>query len=437
MSYEAAVTTVIKAENLSKKYVIGHDFKRRHLTFREMLIQSFRSTGRRLLHPFLASSGQPLTGWATTEELWALKDVSFEIKQGDRVGIIGRNGAGKTTLLKILSRITEPTQGRVSIKGRIASMLEVGTGFHPELTGRENIFLNGAVLGMSKAEIRSKFDQIVAFAEVEKFLDTPVKRYSSGMYVRLAFAVAAHLEPEILVVDEVLAVGDIQFQKKCINKMETAATEGKTILLVSHNMATILSISTKSMLMAEGKLIEVGPSQEIVRSYQASFLSKALGQSDLSNAEHYGNGKARFSSIVMKALSDHGQVLPFPETGCDIAFELEIKANEEIKDVTVALILYDEVGNRLIDVNTLIKGKSLSLGVRQKATIEFLLRNVRLKPDVYTVGLWLGVIGLEDIDGIRYATSFRMEARREDILYTTPFPGSYACEFDYMVNDIG
>jgi hypothetical protein len=191
------------------------------------------------------------------------------------------------------------------------------------------------------------------------------------------------------------------------------------------------------MLMAEGKLIEAGPSQEIVRSYQTSFLSKALGQADLTNAERYGNGKARFSSIVMKALSDHGQVLPFPETGCDITFELEIKANEEIKDVTVALILYDEVGNRLIDVNTLIKGKSLSLGVRQKATIEFLLRNVRLKPDVYTVGLWLGVIGLEDIDGIRYATSFRVEARREDILYTTPFPGSYACEFDYMVNDIG
>ena len=430
------MTTVIKAENLSKKYVIGHDSKRRSLTFREMLLLSFRRTSRRLLHPFLTSSGQPLSGWDTTEELWALKDVSFEIKQGDRVGIIGRNGAGKTTLLKILSRITEPTKGKVSIKGRVASLLEVGTGFHPELTGRENIFLNGAVLGMSKVEIRSKFDQIVAFAEVEKFLDTPVKRYSSGMYVRLAFAVAAHLEPEILVVDEVLAVGDAQFQKKCINKMETAATEGKTILLVSHNMASILSISTKSMLMAEGELIDVGPSQEIVRTYQSSFLSKALGQTDLTNAERYGNGKARFLSIVMKALSDRGQILPFPETGCDIEFEIEIKATEVINDVTVAVILYDEVGNRLIDVNTLIKGKSLGLGVRQKATVKFIIKNVRLKPDVYTVGLWLGVINLEDIDGIRYATSFRIEARREDILYTTPFPGVYACEFDYIIQEI-
>ena len=431
------MTTVIKAEGLSKKYVIGHDHKGRYLTLRDTITQKFRSACRTVVHPFLTSSGQSHTGWPRTEELWALKDVSFEVKQGDRIGIIGRNGAGKTTLLKILSRITEPTRGRVSINGRIASMLEVGTGFHPELTGRENIFLNGAVLGMSKAEIRSKFDQIVAFAETEKFLDTPVKRYSSGMYVRLAFAVAAHLEPEILVVDEVLAVGDIQFQKKCLTKMESAATEGKTVLLVSHNMATILSISTKSMLMAEGKLIEEGPSQEIVRSYQTGFLGKSLGQTELSNVERYGNGKARFLSIVMKALSDQGETLPFPKTGCDIAFELQIEANQRLRDVTVALILYDEVGNRLIDANTLIKGKSLSLGVGEKAKIQFLLRNVRLKPDVYTVGLWLGVIGLEDIDGIRYATSFRMEAKREDILYTTPFPGTYACEFDYSVNDMG
>jgi hypothetical protein len=219
--------------------------------------------------------------------------------------------------------------------------------------------------------------------------------------------------------------------------MESAATEGKTVLLVSHNMATILSISTKSMLMAEGKLIEEGPSQEIVRSYQTGFLGKSLGQTELSNVERYGNGKARFLSIVMKALSDQGETLPFPKTGCDIAFELQIEANQRLRDVTVALILYDEVGNRLIDANTLIKGKSLSLGVGEKAKIQFLLRNVRLKPDVYTVGLWLGVIGLEDIDGIRYATSFRMEAKREDILYTTPFPGTYACEFDYSVNDMG
>ena len=186
------------------------------------------------------------------------RDVSFEVQQGERVGIIGRNGAGKSTLLKILTRITEPTTGRVEIDGRVASLLEVGTGFHPELTGRENIFLNGAILGMSRAEIRRKFDEIVAFAEVEKFLDTPVKRYSSGMYVRLAFAVAAHLEPEILVVDEVLAVGDAQFQKKCLGKMEEVGQEGRTVLFVSHNMATISSLCRTGILIEGGKVVKRG-----------------------------------------------------------------------------------------------------------------------------------------------------------------------------------
>jgi lipopolysaccharide transport system ATP-binding protein len=197
-----------------------------------------------------------------------LKDVSFEIKQGDRVGIIGRNGAGKSTLLKILSRITEPTNGRIGINGRIASLLEVGTGFHPELTGRENIFLNGAVLGMSRVEIQRKFDEIVDFAEVEKFLDTPVKRYSSGMYVRLAFAVAAHLEPEILIVDEVLAVGDAKFQKKCLAKMQDVSNkDGKTILVVSHNMQTVLSLCNKSVLLSNGRIKNIGSSEEVAREY--------------------------------------------------------------------------------------------------------------------------------------------------------------------------
>jgi lipopolysaccharide transport system ATP-binding protein len=207
----------------------------------------------KLIHPFAAPEYDP-----THEEFWALKDVSFDIQQGDRVGIIGRNGAGKSTLLKILSRITEPTSGKISIKGRVASLLEVGTGFHPELSGRENIYLNGAILGMSKAEIKSKFDEIVAFAEVEKFLDTPVKRYSSGMYVRLAFAVAAHLEPEILIVDEVLAVGDVQFQKKCLGKMEEVGKEGRTILFVSHNMAMISNLCQKGILLETGKIATRG-----------------------------------------------------------------------------------------------------------------------------------------------------------------------------------
>jgi lipopolysaccharide transport system ATP-binding protein len=242
--------TVIQVENLGKKYIIGHQKQENYPSLRDAIANGAASLGRKLLKPSSKRLVEP-----TVEEFWALKDVSFEIQQGDRVGIIGRNGAGKSTLLKILSRITEPTTGCISIKGRVASLLEVGTGFHPELTGRENIYLNGAILGMSKAEITRKFDEIVAFAEVEKFLDTPVKRYSSGMYVRLAFAVAAHLEPEILIVDEVLAVGDTQFQEKCLGKMEDVAREGRTVLFVSHNMGAIRALCQRGLLLDRGQIM--------------------------------------------------------------------------------------------------------------------------------------------------------------------------------------
>jgi len=248
------VKTVIRVANLSKKYAIGARTDGHHRTLRDSLTSGLGDAVRRLLHPFQSSSGRPLIGLSATEDFWALRDVSFDIKQGDRVGIIGPNGAGKTTLLKILSRITEPTMGTVSLKGRVASLLEVGTGFHPELTGRENIFLNGAILGMAKPEIKAKFDEIVDFAEVERFLDTPVKRYSSGMYVRLAFAVAAHLEPEILIVDEVLAVGDVRFQKKCLGKMKEAGKEGRTVLFVSHNMGAIKTLCDRAIYLEAGTL---------------------------------------------------------------------------------------------------------------------------------------------------------------------------------------
>ncbi len=254
-------SSVISVSHLSKRYLIGHqrngqdglrhrieDAARAPWRWLRAKSQKRRAESREsgaVPGSALSAPSAPhsaLRAPRSVEEFWALKDVSFEVKQGEVVGIIGRNGAGKSTLLKILSRITEPTEGRVRIKGRVASLLEVGTGFHPELTGRENIFLNGAILGMSKAEIRAKFDEIVAFSEIEKFLDTPVKRYSSGMYVRLAFAVAAHLEPEILIVDEVLAVGDAQFQKKCLGKMGDVARGGRTILFVSHNMGAVASL---------------------------------------------------------------------------------------------------------------------------------------------------------------------------------------------------
>ena len=256
---------LIQAEGLGKRYIIGHQAQReRYTALRDVLARGAKTFLRKasdLAHGRAVIEGDEL------EEVWALRDVSFEVKRGEVLGIIGRNGAGKSTLLKILSRITEPTTGRVLLRGRVASLLEVGTGFHPELSGRENIFLNGAILGMSRAEIRKRFDEIVAFAEVEKFLDTPVKRYSSGMYVRLAFAVAAHLEPEILIVDEVLAAGDAEFQKKCLGKMRDASHSGRTVLFVTHNMAAIRTLCSRACLIRRGFLVADGAVNTVVESY--------------------------------------------------------------------------------------------------------------------------------------------------------------------------
>ena len=266
---------MIKVSNLSKRYLISHNGPARvqYRRFSEEIARALnwplRAIWQRvgLTGRTAEPDDMPPAGAARREEFWALRDVGFEVDQGEVVGIIGRNGAGKSTLLKLLSRITEPTTGRIELRGRVASLLEVGTGFHPELTGRENIFLNGAILGMTRAEIKRKFDEIVAFAEVEKFVDTPVKRYSSGMYVRLAFAVAAHLEPEILVVDEVLAVGDAEFQKKCLGKMRDAAQGGRTVLFVSHNMAAVARLCSKSLLLNKGRLAAYGATSDIINTY--------------------------------------------------------------------------------------------------------------------------------------------------------------------------
>lgn len=257
----------IKVENLSKSYIIRHNGQG-YVSLRETITKKVQKTFQQTKNIVTTNSIEKAP---KREEFWALHNISFEAEQGERIGIIGRNGAGKSTLLKLLSRITEPTTGRISTKGRIASLLEVGTGFHPELTGRENIYLNGALLGMHRAEIKKKFDEIVNFSEVEKFLDTPVKRYSSGMYVRLAFAVAAHLESEILVVDEVLAVGDLQFQKKCLGKMEDVSqSEGRTVLFVSHNMGTINQLCNRAILLRSGQISDLGQTADIVRKYMKS-----------------------------------------------------------------------------------------------------------------------------------------------------------------------
>jgi len=264
---------VIRAEGLGKRYLIGHETEREsYVALRDVIARTARNFARSAGNMV---RGRQLVAGNEIEEFWALKDVDFEIRRGEVVGIIGRNGAGKSTLLKILSRITEPTTGRVEILGRVASLLEVGTGFHAELTGRENIFLNGAILGMSRAEIKRKFDEIVAFAEVEKFLDTPVKRYSSGMYVRLAFAVAAHLEPEILIVDEVLAVGDAEFQKKCLGKMKDVAGGGRTVLFVSHSQPAIRSLCSRGLLLSSGAVVYAGRVDDLFRQYNSTVQAQS------------------------------------------------------------------------------------------------------------------------------------------------------------------
>lgn len=315
---------IIKAEGLGKKYRIRHQSERhRYVALRDVISDKFLAPmhwlgsiarSHKVTDPRpntisrLAAEITP----ADLEEFWALKDVSFEIDSGEVVGIIGRNGAGKSTLLKILSRITEPTEGRVSIRGRVASLLEVGTGFHPELTGRENIFLNGAILGMTRAEIRKKFDEIVAFAGVEKFLDTPVKRYSSGMYVRLAFAVAAHLDPEILVIDEVLAVGDAPFQKKCLGRMSEVAASGRTVLFVSHNMNAVENLCSQILCLDKGQVQEHGVD---MRGIITRYLSGDGG--DESAASAWVNKDNAFNHPTMQPLyfavvNSHGQPLTVP-----------------------------------------------------------------------------------------------------------------------------
>jgi lipopolysaccharide transport system ATP-binding protein len=276
------MSSAIAVENLAKKYIIGHQNQERYISLRDVVANGAKRFAHKLRHPFAASEN-----YSTHEEFWALKAISFDIKQGDRVGVIGRNGAGKSTLLKILSRITEPTTGRIRIRGRVCSLLEVGTGFHPELTGRENIFLNGAILGMSKAEIKKKFDEIVSFAEVERFLDTPVKRYSSGMYVRLAFAVAAHLESEVLIIDEVLAVGDIEFQKKCLGRMESFARSGRTLLYVSHNLTSVSQLCESAIWLENGNVRLIDDSNKTVQAYLASGISATEGIAVFGSVENH------------------------------------------------------------------------------------------------------------------------------------------------------
>lgn len=330
--------TVISVENLGKSYLIQHQvgrpgYRRLSEDIADVIGRPFRGLRRRTA---VADGACPKSPLPTKESFWALKDVSFEVKRGEVLGIIGRNGAGKSTLLKILSRITEPAEGRMRIRGRVASLLEVGTGFHPELTGRENIFLNGTILGMTRQEILRKFDDIVAFAEVEKFLDTPVKRYSSGMYVRLAFAVAAHLDPEILVVDEVLAVGDAEFQKKCLGKMQDVAEKhGRTVLFVSHNMSAVGALCSRALCLSGGRLIEDGMTQQVIDRYLGSCVS------------------GRTHRPERMVLDDNVELMSFDATPnpvtsrSPLAIDFVMRARKETVRLELAVQLYGPSGNRI------------------------------------------------------------------------------------------
>jgi len=382
----------------------------------------------RLAEKFLATLRNPLHQ-PQMESFDALKDISFDVNKGEVVGIIGRNGAGKSTLLKILSRITEPTTGEIKLYGRVASLLEVGTGFHQELSGRENIYLNGAILGMTKAEIRKQFDAIVDFSEIEKFLDTPVKRYSSGMYVRLAFAVAAHLNPEILIVDEVLAVGDAQFQKRCLGKIkEVSEGEGRTVLFVSHNMTAIASLTSKSLLLRRGRIEEFGPTENVVNTYFA--LSRQPVSDDLSSVPRSGSGKALFTSIRLLTGDTEDLTTALIQTGSNLEIVLSVNAIEAIEASNVAVIVNAENEVRLIDVNTAIQGRFLALKAGSKATIRFRIINMLLKPGNYTIGLWLGRGGIEEIDNINAAAVFEVVSNPSKTIHTENFPGLYQCDFE-------
>jgi ABC-type polysaccharide/polyol phosphate transport system ATPase subunit len=374
--------TVIKVENLSKRYFVGHQTARtsNYSTLRDVIAREARNFTRKavdMLH------GRQIVQGDEIEDFWALKNVSFDVKQGEVIGIIGRNGAGKSTLLKILSRITEPTEGRVTLRGRVASLLEVGTGFHVELTGRENIFLNGAILGMKQSEIRSKFDEIIAFADIERFLDTPVKHYSSGMYVRLAFSVAAHLEPDILIVDEVLAVGDAEFQKKCLGKIdEVSRRQGRTTLFVTHNMETMLKICNRAILLHSGQIQASGDANAVLSTYFANELTSSR-VIDLRNALRRANSPPQTFRLVQVATRNKRKSWSFLY-GEDVEVELSIDSQVPLNDIKIAIALFSARGFEVASWTNNCTDTELSLSAGSNV-FQITYRHLLLLPGQYTL----------------------------------------------------
>ncbi|NNE36810.1 MAG: ABC transporter ATP-binding protein [Gammaproteobacteria bacterium] len=395
------MTTVIKARHVSKKYLIHHQEYERYMALRDVMMNGLKGMGNRILKP-----GQRKK--ESTEEFWALKDISFEVNQGERLGIIGRNGAGKSTLLKLLSRITEPSEGLIRLKGRVASLLEVGTGFHPELTGRENIFLNGSILGMGKSEISNKFDEIVDFSGVENFLDTPVKRYSSGMQARLGFAVAAHLEPDILVVDEVLAVGDAGFQKKCMGKMSDIAREGRTVLFVSHNMPAIENLCSRVILLHEGEVVADTTSAESLSIYFSRIMSppKCLLSE---RTDRSGSGDIKIKSFQI--LDPNEEVLDSVRTGQDIIFRFEYESNiHAVNELDFAFTVRHSFDSILFRNRTVESGIDIPTPFPEKGYLDCRIKNFPLTQGTYNFGFRLVIDGVESdyITGA-YAAQFVVE----------------------------
>ena len=391
--------TIISIRGLSKAYTIARDFQRQS-TLAETVLQRFRRPFARL----------------RTEQFWALNDVTLDVKRGDVVGIIGRNGAGKSTLLKILSRIAEPSAGEIDIYGRVGSLLEVGTGFHPELTGRENIYLNGQVLGMRRDEIRRQFDAIVDFAGCEKFLDTPVKRYSSGMYVRLAFAVAAHLEPEILLVDEVLAVGDIRFQKKCMGKMDDVSKAGRTVILVSHNVGAIGQLCHRCLWLEKGSLVADGPVDGTINEYVKSMATPQENRT----WERAGTGRVRFSAI--EVCDPDGLPAAHVPMGYDFCIRAAGIAEGAATEFNVALQLVTP--NGVLAMWAYDQFKTFRATPQGEFLIEIRLPQLLLMPGSYLLNLWAGRAGQEEFDYVKNATSFDV-IQSDRILVTDTVTNQY------------
>jgi lipopolysaccharide transport system ATP-binding protein len=401
----------IRVENLGKKYRVTRDRGRtNYRTLRESLIDAAAGPIRRLRHGF----GKP----DSAEDFWALTDVSFDVRPGEVVGIIGRNGAGKSTLLKILSRITKPTAGRVEINGRVGSLLEVGTGFHPELTGRENIYLNGSILGMSKKEIDRRFDEIVSFAEVERFLDTPVKRYSSGMYVRLAFAVAAHLEPEVLIVDEVLAVGDAEFQKKCMHQMKRVSSSGRTILFVSHNMAAVENLCTTCLFFSAGCLAAAGPTQKVIADYQAHWGSTGGWKVDL--AGHRNRTGSEVRKLQTLTFSSDGEPTATIKMGDHLEIAIDYRCVTQARHVKVGLMLEDARGYRVVSFSPTFQCPHLFRNAPLSGRAVCSIPSLNLVDGYYTVNVFY-----EDDQGAEGVLGAgRIEVLPKDVFGTGKIPDS-------------